>query len=186
MSYKVYTKTGDRGTTSLTGGERVSKADLRVEAYGTVDELTANVGMLHDVMESYDNENVRPLCDELERICSELMTVAALFSQGSGSGLPDFKTEAVKWLEERIDSITSRLSPAGKFTLPMGHPLVSGAHICRTVCRRAERAAIKAGQEHPLSENGIIYLNRLSDYLYVLSRLLSDIFNAKEKYWVLE
>ncbi|GHV00439.1 ATP--cob(I)alamin adenosyltransferase [Bacteroidia bacterium] len=180
---KIYTKGGDGGTTSLTGGERVPKWDLRVEAYGSVDELMAHVALLGDTLAQLGEPAARQ-CAELERIVSTLMTVAALFSQGKGAKeLADLALCRTAWLEERIDAISATLSPLGSFTLPGGHPAVSLTHICRTVCRRAERAALRADAQSGLSRNALIYLNRLSDYFYALGRELTQLLDVKERIW---
>ena len=186
---KIYTKTGDSGTTSLTGGERVDKWDPRVEAYGAVDELMADVALLADTIadRGFKSSQAMRVHGELEQIVSTLMTVAALFSQGAGARqLPDLRPEQVEWLEGRIDAISAGLPPLRTFTLPGGHTAVSMAHVCRTVCRRAERIALAANAEYPLPANALVWLNRLSDYFYVAARELSAIFGVKERAWVLE
>lgn len=134
---KVYTKTGDKGTTSLVGGERVSKIDERVEAYGTVDELGSFTAYLSDHLRS--DEELAEYLGDLDRVASQLMSVAALLAVGHGGEgkLPDISPEAIGYLEERIDAMQSRVRPITKFTIPGGHPTVSLCHVCRTVCRRA-------------------------------------------------
>lgn len=136
---KVYTKTGDKGTTSLGGGERVSKIDERVEAYGTVDELGSFTAYLSDHLRS--DEELAEYLGDLDRVASQLMSVAALLAVGHGGEgkLPDISPEAIGYLEERIDAMQSRVRPITKFTIPGGHPTVSLCHVCRTVCRRAEQ-----------------------------------------------
>lgn len=143
---KVYTKTGDKGTTSLVGGERVSKIDERVEAYGTVDELGSFTAYLSDHLRS--DEELAEYLGDLDRVASQLMSVAALLAVGHGGEgkLPDISPEAIGYLEERIDAMQSRVRPITKFTIPGGHPTVSLCHVCRTVCRRAERAS--CAQQH--------------------------------------
>lgn len=180
---KIYTKGGDKGKTSLIGGERVPKYDLRVEAYGTVDELSAHVAMLKDILAKEDLDGLK---DDLVRILRELMTVEALLATGKGGEgkVKDLETESIERLEKRIDAITAELKPIDKFTLPGGNVIVSQAHICRTVCRRAERRAVQAAQQYDISHNALVYLNRLSDYLYTLSRRLAEILNAEETLWI--
>jgi len=219
---KIYTKTGDRGATSLAGGERVAKWDLRVEAYGAVDELMADVAMLADVLAGYEEgdrfgealssprpaacasqaladrfPNLSPattapsyvaqLREDALHIVETLMTVAGIFAQGGRrSPIRDLDPTETTWLEERIDAISAGLAPLKTFTLPGGHVAVSMANVCRTVCRRAERAAHAANEKFGLPPGALAYLNRLSDYFYVAGRKLSEAFNVKEKSWVLE
>ncbi len=180
----VYTKTGDRGTTSLIGGERVFKTDERVEAYGSVDELTAFAALLCDRLCAEGGAEAE--VGALRRILSRLMTVEALLAVGEGGAdkvapLPD---DAVAWLEERIDAMQAEVPPIDKFTLPGGHEAVSLCHVCRTVCRRAERAALRADQAHGVDAEVLRYLNRLSDYFYLLGRLLTFRLGVEETLWI--
>ncbi|MDR0511125.1 MAG: cob(I)yrinic acid a,c-diamide adenosyltransferase [Rikenellaceae bacterium] len=175
---KVYTKGGDRGATSLVGGLRVSKTDLRVEAYGSVDELLATVALAADMLPEHDVD-----CPMLDRISYNLMTVAALFAQGPGSELPDLGTDETAALEREIDAISAALPSIDKFTLPGGHVALSMVNLCRARCRTTERRALAAHEKFPLPTGALVYLNRLSDYFYVLSRQLGAKFNVKEKYW---
>lgn len=182
----VYTKTGDKGCTSLIGGERVSKYDSRVEAYGSVDELTAQTAMLRDMVNRLGNENDK-FGDELAVILETLMTVAALLAVGRGGEgkVKDISEEQISWIETRMDKMDERLKPITKFTIPGGHPTVSQAHICRTVCRRAERRSLEAAERHnSVSKNALIYLNRLSDYFYMLGRCLTENLEVKENLWI--
>lgn len=181
---KIYTKTGDNGTTSLSGGTRVGKDDLRVEAYGCIDELSAFLGYLRD---HFDKEETAldEYDDDIRIILNTLMSVAALLSSSEGEEykLSDITENEIQYLENRIDYISSQLRPVTRFTIPGGHPLVSLAHICRTVCRRGERAVVRASREYSVSGNALTYLNRLSDYLYQLGRKLSDELAVAEIYW---
>ncbi|MCM1151839.1 MAG: cob(I)yrinic acid a,c-diamide adenosyltransferase [Alistipes sp.] len=181
---KVYTKTGDKGTTSLIGGERVFKTDSRVEAYGSVDELTAFVALLTDHLRG--DGGLQATCADLARIVSRLMSVEALLAVGEGGGdkiaPPD--PEWIGWLESRIDAMQEALPAIDKFTLPGGHVAVSLCHVCRTVCRRAERAALRAEQEHGVDPAALAWLNRLSDYFYLLGRTLGVHFRAEEVLWI--
>lgn len=179
---KVYTRTGDEGTTSLVGGERVPKYDPRVEAYGTVDELMAFTALLGD--------NLRPdpasagQVEELNRILCRLMTVAALLAEGEGcTKRIELDGGAVAWLEERIDAMQAAVPAVARFTIPGGHAAVSLCHVCRTVCRRAERAALRAAQQHPTAPEALAFLNRLSDYFYLLGRLLTARYRVEETLW---
>lgn len=181
---KVYTKTGDRGTTALIGGERVFKTDVRVEAYGTVDELSAFVALLADRLRE-DGALAREV-DDLNRILSRLMSVEALLARGTTgckqvAPLPE---GAVAWLEERIDAMQAQVPPIDKFTIPGGNTAVSMCHVCRTVCRRAERAALRVDAEHGVDAEVLAFLNRLSDYFYLLGRRLTVHFDAEEILWI--
>ena len=182
---KIYTKTGDQGTTSLVGGERVFKTDERVEAYGSVDELTAFVALLTDHLRG--DVGLEPRVWELARIASQLMTVAATLAVGEGGAdkVKGIDAEAVKFLEEAIDRMQASVKPITKFTIPGGHRVVSLCHVCRTVCRRAERASLCAAALHPtISANTLAYLNRLSDYFYLLGRTLTEYFSVEETLWI--
>lgn len=181
---KIYTKTGDHGSTSLVGGQRTGKDDPRVEAYGTVDELTAVIAYLRDSMDESDGETAT-LRGELRRIINTLMSVETLLATGENSPhkIDDIPQGEIDWLESRIDVMGSRLEPLTRFTIPGGHPLVSLAHVCRTVCRRAEREAVRASREHSIPDSVFAYLNRLSDYLYQLGRTLSAVLGAEELVW---
>lgn len=181
---KVYTKTGDKGTTSLIGGERVSKTDERVEAYGSVDELSAFTALLGDALRA--DASLAPTVDDLNHILSRLMTVEALLAVGeSGSGtVPPLPPESIPWIEGRIDAMQAAVKPIDKFTIPGGNSAVSMCHICRTVCRRAERAALRADEKHGVNPVVLVWLNRLSDYFYLLGRTLIDHFGIKETLWI--
>lgn len=181
---KIYTKSGDRGTTSLIGGERVSKADLRVEAYGTVDELMSYVALLADSIA--DACNMPSLIEELRGVESRLMSVSALLAVGRGGEdkVKPLDMAHVTALEEAIDRYQAELTPITKFTIPGGHRLVSLSHVCRTVCRRSERAALRASEIAPVDETALCYLNRLSDYLYTIGRLLTERLGVEEHLWI--
>ena len=182
---KVYTKTGDRGTTSLIGGERVSKTDERVEAYGTVDELTAFVALLSDRLREASSAPAG-IVEELNRIQSRLMTVEALLASDPAGRkqVPPLPEDAVSWLETRIDAMQAEVPPIDKFTIPGGHTSVSLCHVCRTVCRRAERAALRADAQYGVDPSTLVWLNRLSDYFYVLGRLLTSFYGVQETLWI--
>lgn len=181
---KVYTKTGDKGTTSLIGGERVFKTDERVEAYGSVDELTAFTALLADDLRA--EEGPEGAVDDLNRILSRLMTVEALLATGESGKekVAPLSPDAVTWLEERIDKMQEVLPPIDKFTVPGGNRAVSLCHVCRTVCRRAERAALRAQGKYGADPVALMFLNRLSDYFYVLGRSLTAYFQVEEVLWV--
>ncbi len=181
---KIYTKTGDKGSTSLVGGERVGKDDLRVEAYGTVDELSAFVAYLRDGMEPHESvfEDFR---HDLRMVLGTLMGVQAALASSNPEWSESFRVgdESIEYLEGRIDLLHDTLRPIQRFTIPGGHPLVSLAHVCRTVCRRAERCTVKASRDFEIDANAQTYLNRLSDYLYELGRKLAQELKAEEECW---
>lgn len=181
---KIYTKTGDGGTTSLIGGERVAKCDLRVEAYGSVDELTAFMALLADTLT--EDERTAMLVDELQRVESQLMTVAALFAIGQGGEgkVAPIAEERIADLEHAIDVMQAEIPAITKFTIPGGHRAVSLCHVCRTVCRRAERAALRANDVAQVDATALKYLNRLSDYLYTLGRLVAERLKVEEHLWI--
>ena len=181
---KVYTKTGDKGMTSLIGGERVFKCDERVEAYGSVDELSAFVALLTDRLRP--DAALASHVEELNRILSRLMTVEALLATGEGGRdkMAPLAPECVEWLEACIDTMQAALPPIDKFTIPGGHEAVSLCHVCRTVCRRAERAALRADQRYGVDATALVWLNRLSDYFYLLGRTLTAHYRVEETLWI--
>ena len=181
---KVYTKTGDKGMTSLIGGERVFKCDERVEAYGSVDELSAFVALLADRLRP--DAALASHVEELNRILSRLMTVEALLATGEGGRdkMAPLAPECVAWLEACIDTMQAALPPIDKFTIPGGHAAVSLCHVCRTVCRRAERAALRADQRYGVDATALVWLNRLSDYFYLLGRTLTAHYRVEETLWI--
>lgn len=181
---KIYTKGGDKGHTSLIGGERVPKYDLRVEAYGTVDELTAFTALLADKFMGAGEFSSHE--QQLRRIESQLMTVAALLAVGKGGEdkVAGLKSSATEELEAWIDDMQERLPAITKFTIPGGDERISLCHVCRTICRRAERAALRAAEQHTIDTAATIYLNRLSDYFYLLGRSVTLITNSDEILWI--
>lgn len=178
---KVYTKKGDQGTTGLIGGTRILKSSLRIEAYGTVDELNSHVGMLRDLVQ--DEELVGQLLEIQDRLFT-LGSHLAADPVKSKMKLPDITSEDVENLEKWMDKMDEELEPMRFFVLPGGHPTVSHSHIARCVCRRAERIVVDLNQSEPVEAVIMKYLNRLSDYIFVLSRKLTKDLNADEKPWV--
>lgn len=177
---KIYTKTGDDGMTSLIGGSRVSKAHLRIEAYGTVDELNACIGLLGDQpVNALRKEVLKEIQDRLFTIGSHL----ASEPEQARKNLPDLIGEDVVVLERAIDHMTDALPVLRAFILPGGHESVSFGHLARTVCRRAERAVIYLHEHEEVEEIIIRYLNRLSDYLFVLCRKMGQELEVEEVTW---
>ena len=176
---KIYTKTGDLGETGLFGGQRVLKSHLRVEAYGTVDELNSYIGWLRDVVE---NPAVRDL---LAQIQHRLFTVGAHLASDPNKPLPipDLKSDDIQVLETAMDEMDARLPPLKNFILPGGHPTVSICHVCRTVCRRAERLVVTLHETDTVEAIVLQYLNRLSDYFFVLARQLAQDLEVDEVVW---
>lgn len=181
---KVYTKQGDKGLTSLIGGERVFKTDVRVEAYGTVDELVAFVALLADKLSG--DSLFAEQTSQLRSIESQLMTVEALLAVGEGGEdkVAPLKEEATAALEGSIDAMQATLPAITKFTIPGGDERISMCHICRTVCRRAERMALQVSHKHDLDEDVLAYLNRLSDYFYLLGRTITHLTQTEEILWI--
>ena len=181
---KIYTKGGDKGRTSLIGGERVAKTDSRVEAYGTVDELTSFTSLLADML--MEDERFDDCTELLRKVESHLMTVASLLAVGKGGEdkVAALNDASVEELEQWIDQMQESLPAITKFTIPGGDERISMCHVCRTVCRRAERAALRAAEQHTVDSNATIYLNRLSDYFYLLGRRVSSISNVEEILWI--
>lgn len=186
---KIYTKKGDNGTTSLIGGTRVEKDDPRVEAYGTIDELMAFTAFLRDGIDAVDAVDstgpLAPHSNDLLRVLDRLMRITSHLAaeEGNGKNLPSFGAEDTEWLEKRIDEISAGLLPVGAFTLPGGHQLISKCHIARTVCRRAERRIAAMQKQWQVPENIAGFVNRLSDYFYILGRVVAKELNVKDIEW---
>lgn len=178
---KVYTKTGDEGTTSLIGGVRVRKTNPRIEAYGTVDELSAQLGLLASFMKDGDDRNmVIRIQRTLFTVCSYLATDTTK-TQLAPSYTVDPREVTI--LEEEIDHLNGSLPTQTAFIIPGGSHEAALAHVCRTVCRRAERRIFFLGETTKLDANVLQYMNRLSDYLYMLARKLNFIDGVREKIW---
>lgn len=180
MSIKIYTKTGDKGQTSLLGGTRVPKHHIRIEAYGTVDELNSHIGLVRD--QNIDEHSKKILLEIQDRLFTIGSTLAS-DPEKSKVKIPEIKEEDVVLLEKEIDCMNEVLPEMKSFVLPGGHPIVSYCHITRCVCRRAERAIIALSEESFVPELVIKYLNRLSDYLFILSRKFSHDLKAEEIPW---
>ena len=184
---KIYTKTGDEGKTSLFGGTRVKKNDLRINAYGTVDELNSYIGLIRDQLE---NKN---LIQDLIRIQSKLFTLGAMLATPpdkeklkNGSDrlkIQKIEEEEITFLETKMDLMNESLEAMTHFILPGGHSVVSFCHIARCVCRRAERITVELADKEAVDHHILIYLNRLSDYLFVLARKLTKDYKVDEIPW---
>ncbi len=177
---KIYTKKGDSGTTQLLGGNRVSKSNIRIEAYGTIDELNSYIGLLRD--QELDKKTIEMLIIIQDRLFT-IGSLLALENPSSKIKLPLLEDSDVTILELKIDEMNEELEEMKSFVLPGGHPFVSYSHIARCICRRAERITTTLPEE-TLQFNLILkYLNRLSDYLFVLSRFLTKSTGSKEIPW---
>ncbi len=187
---KIYTKTGDKATTSLFGGTRVPKHNIRIESYGTVDELNSHLGLLRD------QDIAQEYKDLLTHIQDRLFTLGAMLATDpkkavlkSGKerlNIPRISDENITLLEDEIDKMNEALPEMTHFVLPGGHQTVSFCHIARCVCRRAERQTSFLNEHEPVDEKVLMYLNRLSDFLFVLARKLTHDLNAEEIKWIPE
>ncbi len=183
---KIYTKTGDVGETSLFGGRRVLKSELRIESYGTVDELNSWIGLLRDVQ---TDNNTRALLKVIQDRLFTLGSSLAADPDNTKLQHPDLNETDIELLENAIDKFDETLEPIRNFILPGGHVYVSYCHVARTVCRRAERLVVALNYSTNQSDEkavlmAIKYLNRLSDFLFALSRKMSKDLNAEEINWV--
>tara|TARA_Y100000782_G_scaffold115604_1_gene161410 strand:- start:16017 stop:16568 length:552 start_codon:yes stop_codon:yes gene_type:complete len=178
---KVYTKTGDKGETSLLGGARVPKYHQRIEAYGTVDELNSNIGLLRD--QPIDDSTRKMLIEIQDRLFTLGAALATDPKRAPRTKVPVLTEEDITLLETEMDTMNETLPEMCSFVLPGGHMAVSVCHICRTVCRRAERRVIELEQSAEIPTLIVQYLNRLSDYLFVLSRKLTQDLKAEETPW---
>ena len=177
---KIYTKKGDDGTTGILGGVRLPKHHLRIESYGTVDELNSFTGLLRDHLS--DEAQVA----ELVRIQEQLFTIGSHLASDPEKNrmkLPDLFDEDVEHLERRMDEMDARLPEMRSFVLPGGHPAVSTAHVCRCVCRRAERLCVALAENEKVDPVILRYLNRLSDYFFMFSRQLTQQLGVTEIPW---
>ncbi len=177
---KIYTRTGDKGNTTLVGGKQVPKTHIRIEAYGTVDELIAHTGMIKDM---WNNPEIDKILTEIQ---DRLMTCAAILASDCEDcrvSIPEIGEGDISQLENEIDRMESDLPTLKSFVLPGGHVLSSQCHIARTVCRRAERQIIRLSSELFVPDTVIRYINRLSDYYFVLSRKVLRDFNKEDTPW---
>jgi len=185
---KIYTKTGDKGTTALFGGTRVPKHHIRIESYGTVDELNSHLGLIRDQqIDVRYKEMLMLIQDKLFTVGAILATdpeKAILKSGKERLNIPKISEADIKKLEDEMDEMETALPPMTHFVLPGGHQTVSFCHIARCVCRRAERLASALNELEPFLPEALTYLNRLSDYLFVLARKLSKDLQAEEIKWI--
>ena len=182
MAQKIYTKTGDKGSTSLIGGTKVPKSHLRIESYGTVDELSSWIGLCKDLLTDEAGKNM------LQEVQDRLFTMNASLAcdpiKEPKLRIPDLKEEDITLLEREMDRMNEAIPPMKSFILPGGHPVLSQLHIARCVCRRAERCCVRLEQESLEVEAVILkYLNRLSDYLFVLARYTGHQMGIEEIPW---
>ena len=182
MAFKIYTKTGDLGKTSLIGGTKVPKSHLRIESYGTIDELNSYIGLVSDLINDSNSKII------LKEIQDRLFTVGSSLACDPDKEplmkIPDLKEKDIELLEKEIDKMNETLPTMKSFILPGGHPAVSTTHIARCVCRRAERLCVNM-QEHELFVDPLVikYINRLSDYLFILARYIGHLLNVGEIPW---
>ena len=182
MAYKIYTKTGDLGKTSLIGGTKVPKSNLRIESYGTIDELNSYIGLVADHITDVNNKII------LKEIQDRLFTIGSSLACDPDKAplmkIPDLKETDIILLEKEIDLMNEVLQPMKYFILPGGHITVSTIHIARCICRRAERTCVNMAESHLFVEPLVIkFLNRLSDYLFVLARFTGHQLNIVEIAW---
>ena len=180
MAFKIYTKTGDDGTTGLFGGARLPKDDIRIEAYGTVDELNAAIGWLSAATADLG------IGDDLQTLQSRLFTVGAVLASDPDKDMktPDVRESDIVWLEQAIDRMDGSVPPLRHFILPGGSHAVAAAHLARTVCRRAERRCVSLARVAHVPEILIRYLNRLSDYFFMLGRWIAAREGVEEIKWI--
>ncbi|PIK14249.1 cob(I)yrinic acid a,c-diamide adenosyltransferase [Halobacteriovorax sp. JY17] len=187
---KVYTRSGDKGTTGLVGGTRVSKGDSRIHIYGEIDELNSHLGMGITLIEEFAESELLALVPYLKRIQYDLFVIGSIFAcekeKRENYSLPSISVKDVETLEKEIDRIDSLLEPLKYFVLPGGHKISSQFHIVRTVCRRAERYATSYEAQHggELPAETLKYINRLSDFLFIISRFGNKVMKTNEVWWI--
>lgn len=178
---KIYTKTGDKGQTSLLGGKRLPKNHIRIDAYGNVDELNSYLGLLRDSITHTPTQQV------LLQVQDRLFTIGSILAAAGDEHkfkIPALHEDDIVLLEKEIDQMNEQMEPMRTFILPGGYQPASVAHVCRTICRRAERRCVDLDAQETIPELIVKYLNRLSDYLFVLSRFLTKLGNGTETPWV--
>lgn len=178
--YKIYTKGGDKGETSLLGGTRVPKYHDRIEAYGTLDELNSYVGLIRD---QKIDKHYKDILLNIQNTLFVAESHLAADKEENIKNLPSLTSDNITLLENEIDKMNKKIPPLQSFILPGGHTIVSYCHIARTICRRSERLVIKLGNQYKIDPIIIQYLNRLSDYFFVLARKIAVDYKAKETLW---
>jgi cob(I)alamin adenosyltransferase len=181
MGFKIYTKTGDSGKTSLIGGTKVLKSHLRIEAYGTVDELNSYIGLCKDLLT--DSHGISMLQEIQDRLFTIGSSLACDPDKEPKMKIPDLREEDILLLENEMDNMTTVLPEMRSFILPGGHPHISHLHIARCICRRAERCCVRLEPEQELEQVVIKYLNRLSDYLFILARYTAHLLHTPDIPW---
>ncbi len=185
---KIYTKVGDRGMTMLATGDKISKSAVRIDAYGTVDELNAVCALLRDQLSLVEDQtNIRLICDQIKTIQNELFDIGGELATPASvlakSKQQVVTKESIARLEKQMDEYNADLEPLKNFVLPGGHPANSTAHLARCVCRRAERIVVALSAQEEIREECQIYLNRLSDWLFIASRTVSRLLHCPEVLW---
>lgn len=178
---KIYTRKGDKGRTSLFGGTRLPKAHIRIEAYGTVDELNAQIGV---VMGYLTDASLLLYLQDIQSRLFDLGAILAADPTKDNLFLPEVKPETVDVMEKAIDQMNESLPELKHFILPSGNVIMAQCHVARTVCRRAERAVVRLAEQEDVPEIVVMYLNRLSDYLFVLARYIGKQFDIPEVKWI--
>lgn len=178
---KIYTKTGDKGNTSLIGGVKVSKAHLRIESYGTIDELNSFIGLLRASAAIDTLEETR--LTHIQHILFNLGSELATANGKENTMIPMIAKKDIEYIEQGIDRMDIQLKPLQQFILPAGVESVAQAHVCRTICRRAERCIVHLNESEPVSPHILVFINRLSDYFFVLARYIAFMSNTEDIYW---
>lgn len=182
-STKIYTKTGDTGQTSLVSGKRIAKSDLRLNVYGTVDELNSNIGVLVSMLESYAFQGAERFLKKTQNQLFNAGSQLACNDEEIAKTLPQITKEHITAIENEIDEMTKTLPELKTFILPGGNQLAAQAHVVRTVCRRAEREGCRLLETEKIPDTIIPYLNRLSDYFFVLARFFNNSLGAQDIPW---
>lgn len=182
-STKIYTKTGDKGTTSLVNGKRIDKGDHRLDVYGTVDELNSHIGVLTSLLESYAFQGAERFLKTTQNHLFNAGSQLANTDNDMAKKLPQITTEHIAEIEKEIDEMSKELPELKSFILPGGNQLAAQAHVLRTVCRRAEREACRLAAHESVPEMVIPYLNRLSDYFFVLARFFNRNLGVEDVQW---
>ncbi|MFT4093731.1 MAG: cob(I)yrinic acid a,c-diamide adenosyltransferase [Niabella sp.] len=181
MAFSIYTKTGDKGKTSLIGGTKVSKAHLRIESYGTIDELNSYIGLCKELLQEEISKST------LQEIQDRLFTIGATLAcdpdKKTKITIPGIPESDIDFLEKEIDRMDATLEPMKHFILPGGDVTISHLHIARCICRRAERCCVRLSEETTVEQVILKYLNRLSDYLFVLARYTGKLLHVPETPW---